>query len=120
MVRVAGNVAGKIEQESLRFAVDILQVPLVIVLGHSHCGAVHACIEGQTQHFPSIAALLSPALAGRVLSLDAAIKTHVRYVTKQLAQTPFIRSTSIAIIGAIYQLDTGKVEIFESSFPQER
>lgn len=45
IVRVAGNIVGDDCLASVEYAVEFLQVPLVVVLGHSDCGAVHAAID---------------------------------------------------------------------------
>ena len=47
-VRVAGNVADDDETASLEYAAEHLHVPLVVVIGHTHCGAVTAAMEGGT------------------------------------------------------------------------
>ena len=47
-VRVAGNIAGDDEVASLEYAAEHLHVPLIVVMGHSHCGAVSAALEGGT------------------------------------------------------------------------
>ena len=54
VVRVAGNVAGALAAGSLEFAVEVLGVPLVVVLGHSDCGAVKAGLSAVTngERFP--------------------------------------------------------------------
>jgi pimeloyl-ACP methyl ester carboxylesterase len=45
---VAGNVAGDDETASLEYAAEHLHVPLIVVMGHTHCGAVSAALEGGT------------------------------------------------------------------------
>ena len=63
-VRVAGNVAGDDEMASLEYAAEHLHVPLVVVMGHSHCGAVSAALEGGTLpgKLPELMAALRPAV----------------------------------------------------------
>ena len=46
IVRVAGNVLGSLEKESVLFGADALKAPLIFVLGHSNCGAIKAALEG--------------------------------------------------------------------------
>src|SRR3989339_1416872 len=59
VIRVAGNVAATDEIGSLEYAVDHLAAPLVVVLGHSQCGAVGAVLDG-TKLAPNTAKLVGP------------------------------------------------------------
>src|SRR4029077_6103710 len=63
-VRVAGNVAGDDEIASLEYAAEHLHVPLIVVMGHTHCGAVSAALEGGTLpgKLPNLIAALRPAV----------------------------------------------------------
>ncbi len=63
VVRVAGNVAATDEIGSMEYAVDHLNTPVVVVLGHSQCGAVTAVVEGAKLP-PSIGALVAPIKTG--------------------------------------------------------
>ena len=63
-VRVAGNVAGDAETASLEYAAEHLHVPLIVVMGHSNCGAVSAALEGGTLpgKLPNLMAMIRPAV----------------------------------------------------------
>jgi carbonic anhydrase len=126
MVRVAGNVAATDEIGSLEYAVDHLAVPLVVVMGHTQCGAVAAVLDGAKLP-PNIAALVEPikpavdkALqdhpgAARDALLKAAITDNVwQAIADMLEQSPIIREKVKAgrtkVVGALYDLDSGQVK----------
>jgi carbonic anhydrase len=117
---VAGNVAGDAETASLEYAVEHLHVPLIVVMGHSKCGAVSAALEGGTLpgKLPNLMAALRPAVdqseheAGD--RLDNAVRDNVVHVVEQLRAAKPVLSDLVAtgklrIVGAVYSLETGKV-----------
>ena len=120
-VRVAGNMAGDAETASLEYAAEHLHVPLVVVMGHSHCGAVSAALEGGELpgKLPSLVAALRPAVdqsahepGDRVANT---VRDNVVHVVNQLrAARPVLSELTAAgklrIVGAVYSLETGKVE----------
>jgi len=120
IVRVAGNVASDIELGSLEYGAEHLHVPLLVVLGHQHCGAVTAAVEGggAEGHIGALIALLRPAVEKtRGMPGDPvenAVKANVEMVVKQLrTATPLLAELvthgKLKVVGAVYSLDTGKV-----------
>ncbi len=126
VVRVAGNAAATDEIGSLEYAVEHLHTPLLVVLGHSQCGAVTAVLEN-VKLPGSIPALLAPIRAAvaraRVENpgavgdalLEAAIKDNVWQSMEDLLQkSPLIKAGVKAgktkLVGAFYELDTGRVQ----------
>ena len=120
IVRVAGNVAADIELGSLEYGAEHLHVPLLVVLGHQHCGAVTAAVEGvgAEGHIGALIALLRPAVEKtRGMPGDPvenAVKANVEMVVKQLrTATPVLAELvshgKLKVVGALYSLDTGKV-----------
>lgn len=120
VVRVAGNVASDTELASLEYGAEHLHVPLLVVLGHQHCGAVTAAIQGGEAegHLSALVNLLRPAVEkSRGLPGDAvenAVKANVELVVKQLrASTPvlakLVSQGRLKVIGGVYSLETGKV-----------
>ena len=124
--RVAGNFANDDSVASFEYAIAILNVPLLMVLGHRACGAVEATIksikDGTTLpgHLPSLVAALTPAVkavAGRAGNeLDNAIKENVLLNVEKLKNaTPIIDKAvaekKVRIVGAVYNLDNGRVEL---------
>jgi len=120
VVRVAGNVVSDTELGSLEYGAEHLHIPLLVVLGHQHCGAVTAAVGGGEAegHISALTALLRPAVEQtRGLAGDAvenAVKANVEIVVKQLrASTPLLAKLvshgELKVVGAVYSLDTGHV-----------
>lgn len=120
IVRVAGNVIGPIESDSIDFSVDQLKTNLIVVLGHQSCGAVDAVLQGKaaTDEIKHIAPLIQPAV-DKTKNMPGdhlvnAIKANVMLSVKNLQNNPqfipMIQSGKLKILGAYYQLQTGKVE----------
>lgn len=126
VVRVAGNVAATDEIGSMEYAVDHLAVPLVVVLGHSQCGAVGAVLD-DTKLPPNIASLVAPIQpavdkareanpqAAKEVLLQAAITDNVwQAINDMLRQSPIIREkvkdNQVQVVGALYDLDSGQVQ----------
>ncbi|MFA5110984.1 MAG: carbonic anhydrase [Desulfobaccales bacterium] len=126
VVRVAGNVASVDEIGSMEYAVDHLATPLVVVLGHTQCGAVTAVLDGDKLP-PNIAALVEPIKpavdkarqdhpdAAKDVLLNAAVKDNVwQAIEDTLKQSPIIREKvkegKTRVLGAVYEIDTGQVQ----------
>ena len=121
VVRVAGNILGEGETGSLEYAVSYLGTPLVVVLGHTRCGAVGAAIRGISEDgaLGRLLERIRPA-AQSVADLPddqkeaAAIKKNVELSVSQLtSQSPplaeAVRQGRVKIIGAVYQIEDGRV-----------
>ncbi len=126
VVRVAGNVAQADELGSLEYAAGHLAVPLVVVLGHSQCGAITAVVENVklTGHLtaplaPVKAAVAkakadNPGLAGEAL-INAAVQANVWQEVEDLLQKSsevkaLAKAGKLKVVGAVYELDTGQVQ----------
>ncbi len=125
VVRVAGNVADSPGIGSLEYAVDQLGVRLVMVLGHSRCGAVDAALKAApgadlTPGLRSLVEAIQPAILpvkdrpGDML--DNAVRANVAHVVEQLrSTTPILASRAaegkLRIVGAHYDLETGAVQL---------
>lgn len=121
VVRVAGNVVGPVELDSIEFAADVMGVPLLMVLGHESCGAVSAVLAGQAtaDDIAAIAPFIEPAveqakeMPGNTLT--NAIKLNVLQVMKTLNAAPklseLIQNNALKIVGGYYNLKEGSVEI---------
>ena len=126
--RVAGNFANDDTVASLEYAVSVLKTPLLLVLGHEGCGAVSATIKSLKDnttlpgHLPSLVRALEPAVKA---SMDApgdklqnAIRRNVVDVVAKLKSAAPILSAAVEqgklnIVGGIYRLGDGKVELIE-------
>ncbi len=127
VVRVAGNLVTPDLLASLEYGVQFLGARLVMVLGHSNCGAVDAAIKVlKTKavlpgHLPALITALKPAVnvAEKAKSgelLQNAAEENVRRQVTRLKNTPSILQKSYAdkkidIVGAMYDLQTGKVTL---------
>ncbi len=127
VVRVAGNVVSPDLLASLEYGVQFLGVPLIMVLGHSGCGAVDAAIKVLKAkavlpgHLPELVAAIKPAVivAERTQTgnlLDNAIAENVRRQVARLKNSPpvvqkFYAGKKIDIVGAVYDLSTGKIAL---------
>lgn len=117
-IRVAGNVAGISEIESVEYAAKHLGVSLIMVLGHENCGAVKAVINNQAQDIPKIAALIEPAVKSlKNDQAEAAVKANIRQVVKTLKDSeyvkPFLNEKGNFVVGAYYHLGSGVVELLD-------
>ena len=129
IIRVAGNVVAPHELGSIEYAAEHLGVPLIMVLGHTKCGAVTAAVDsypkGAEGNIGSLVASIMPAVqtvtnAGTKLDhdrmVDATIDENVRLVIKNIkAQSPVINEMSnggtVKIVGAKYDLHSGLVSM---------
>lgn len=121
VVRTAGHVVDDAVLASLEYAVLHLKVPLVVVLGHSGCGAVAAAVEGGEHHghLGHLVEAIRPAVeAAREKSgylLDRAVRENVVRVAAELQDSrpilaPLVQQEALVIVGAVYTLETGRVE----------
>jgi len=122
VIRVAGHVIDDSVLASVEFAVAVLGVPLVMVLGHSQCGAVEATINGGELpgSLSKLVTAIQPAVAAaRKLPgdlADNAVKTNARMTAEQLlTHNPLLKQSEadeqLKIVAALYDLDSGAVEL---------
>ncbi|MFN6536415.1 MAG: carbonic anhydrase [Nostoc sp. EkiNYC01] len=122
VVRVAGNVASDMAIGSLEYSTAVLGSQLIVVLGHKRCGAVTEAIKNEALpgRIGFVVESIKPALANVKLTTantsDDAVKANVKYQAKKLEESSVIlakllREGKLKIIGACYDIDTGKVNI---------
>ena len=125
VVRVAGNVFSGEVAGTLQYAGIHLGTPLIVVLGHSGCGAVQAALEARragATHDSGIRLLVEsvlPALedVDPALPLDAqmamAVEHNVRWTLQQIGQTEQgrerLRDGRLKLVGGLYEITTGRV-----------
>ena len=139
VIRVAGNVVAPSQIGSVEFAAEKFGTKLVVVLGHSHCGAVTACVDAlinPEQNYspnlqsivdrirPSVYNLHELATAnGQDVDADElvnrSISANVRMSVSQLkhgsrALEDLTNSGQLLVVGAEYDLETGKVRFLDS------
>ena len=133
VIRVAGNIVAPSQVGSVEFAAARFGTPLVVVLGHSQCGAILATLEelrrpaeNQSRNLrsivdrvrPSVEALLATdlrrdesALVRRAVRANIEVSVdHLRHGSEVLEQ--LIRKGGLEVVGAEYSLETGAVEFF--------
>jgi carbonic anhydrase len=126
VVRVAGNVVDDFAIGSIEYGVTVLGANLVLVLGHSNCGAVDAALKGLKfdNHIQSVLTAIQPAVnatkgeSGNLL--EKATKVNVRNVEEKLKRSKpvlanLIEKGTLQIIGGYYDLESGKVEFLDKS-----
>ena len=131
VVRNAGQVISSSVVGSLEYAVAVLKVPLIVVLGHDECGAVLAAIESQTPDAPALPPHIShliskivPAVRRVAGSTDGAVpqgavdahevgREHLRDTIAELIESSelisdHIAAGTLAVVGANYRLLEGR------------
>ncbi|MBL9140527.1 MAG: carbonic anhydrase [Phycisphaerae bacterium] len=135
VVRVAGNVTDTMGLASLEYAVDHLGVPLVVVMGHTRCGAVDAAVKASNVpaakaepghaaadpgNLGKLVGAIEPAVKAAAREggspiLLAAIRQNVRQSMAQLSsRSPVLKreidSGDLLVVGAVYDVETGAVD----------
>ncbi len=134
VIRVAGNIVAPSQVGSVEFAAERFGTRLVVVLGHSSCGAVLATLEelarptgGQSRNLRSIVDRIRPAVESLRamepgLAVEALVReavranirasvNHLRHGSAILEQ--LIQNDGLLVVGAEYSLETGGVEFFD-------
>lgn len=133
VIRNAGNIVSDYEIGSVEYAVEVLEVPLVIVMGHTNCGAIHAFVEHDHDHdhvYPEfiqkIVDYIDAEEEEKALPRDIpnfyekAIEANVLHGVHELKKhipnaDSLINLKHLRIIGAIYDMETGKVKVLEDN-----
>ena len=120
-VRLAGNVVDDDALGSIEYAVQHLNTPLVIVMGHQSCGAVTATynevVKGEkvTGNMKSFVEKITPSI-NKKATVDDAIHNNINSVVKEVSEDEEIKALidqgKVNVIGAYYDLD-GKVTFYE-------
>ena len=139
VIRVAGNVVAPSQIGSIEFAAEKFGTKLVVVLGHSHCGAVTACVDAlinpEQNYSPNLQSIVD-RIRPSVYNLhelatangqdvdadelvDRSIRANVRMSVSQLkhgsrALEDLTSSGHLLVVGAEYNLETGKVRFLDT------
>jgi len=125
--RVAGNVLDDEILGSLEFACQLAGAKLIVVVGHTHCGAVQGACRGvELGHLTGLLEKIQPGVAAAREKMpglaatdgkfvDQAAELNVQHVLQQIReQSPVLRqlidSGQVGLVGGMYDLDSGKVE----------
>ena len=136
VIRVAGNIVAPSQIGSIEFAAERFGTRLVVVLGHSSCGAVQATLEelerpseNRSPNLSSIVGRISPSVEGLLRGplkgdpealLDEAVKENIRASVRQLRNgseilEQLLQDDGLMIVGAEYCLEAGVVQFLEDS-----
>lgn len=130
VIRVAGNIVAPSGIGSVEFAASRFGTRLVIVLGHSACGAIQATLEelsrpseDQSRNLRSIVDRIRPSVEGLASSdfgdlVQKAVRANIIASVRQLRHgsdvlEQLIRNDGLLIVGSEYSLETGLVDFFE-------
>ena len=125
VIRVAGNIVAPSQIGSIEYAAAVLGSRLVVVLGHSGCGAVSAAYDElrkdaavRSPNLRSIVDRVRPAIEDAE-SLEAAITANVRKSVERLRHGSriienLLQAGDLAVVGAEYSLETGAVTLVDA------
>lgn len=110
VIRNAGNVVDDVVLASVEYALEGLSCPLVVVCGHSHCGAVTAACHGDEslRHFPIILERLQPALQ-KGGTIEMVAQRNVRNMVARLQDAVEVFSSKATVVGSYYDIFSGEV-----------
>lgn len=134
VIRVAGNIVAPSQVGSIEFAAAMFGTPLVVVLGHTQCGAVTTTLqelqqptENQSRNLHAIVSRVRPSVEKLLLTdlrhdhdalIHAAVRANVNKSVRELRHGSEILENLIGegrltIVGAEYAIETGRVEFLE-------
>ena len=114
VIRVAGNVLDNHQFGSIEYAAEHLGVKLILMLGHTRCGAVAAAIEGHSGGYIGyILKDIAAAVGDEKNDYNACrlnVEHGVKRIRRELRLHPLANGDGPEVAGAIYNVDTGEVE----------
>jgi carbonic anhydrase len=132
VIRVAGNIVAPSQVGSVEFATEQFGIRLVIVLGHTRCGAIDATLEelrrpseNRSKNLSSIVDRIRPSVEGLLAKDDdpetlvqRAVRANVRDSANHLRHGSeilerMVKNDGLLIVGAEYSLETGMVDFFD-------
>ncbi len=132
VIRVAGNVVAPSQIGSVEYAAECFGTPLVVVLGHTQCGAVQVTLDelrqptgNQSHNLRSIVDRIRPSVDGLFEpGIEQAIRSNVRVSADNLSHgsaiiEQLVEEGKLLIVGAEYSLETGIVDFFYNVPPPE-
>ncbi|QEG01951.1 Carbonic anhydrase [Stieleria maiorica] len=129
VIRVAGNVVDTDVTASIEYAVHYLQTPLVLILGHTGCGAVKATVDHydnpseQPKEVVALIKRIEPALKSlpedteHAERVSGCVRTNVIHAVQKLSSIADVRQSigagQVRIVGAVYDMHNGTVDVIE-------
>jgi len=120
IIRVAGNVLGLSEIDSMTYAVEVLGCPLIVVLGHENCGAINAVWRNQADMIPFLKKEIYISLDhdDPEVTLATQVKNHVKHTSDLIKRTSQFHKKNEAgdlkVVGAFYPFISGQVDFFHT------
>jgi carbonic anhydrase len=135
VIRVAGNIVAPSLIGSVEFAAEQFGTQLVVVLGHSRCGAIETTlrqlqrpVENQSRNLRSIVDFIRPGIEGLLATdlkhdhdalVHAACRANIRASVNHLRHGSnvienLIQNAGLMVVGAEYSLETGVVDFFDN------
>jgi carbonic anhydrase len=136
VIRVAGNIVAPSQIGSVEFAAEQFGTRLVVVLGHSQCGAIHATLEqlqrpkeNQSRNLHSIVDLIRPSVEDLLATdlrhdlgalVHQAVRANIQASVNHLRHGSeiienLIQEDGLVVVGAEYSLETGVVDFFDDA-----
>jgi len=133
VIRVAGNIVAPSQVCSVEFAAEAFGTRLVVVLGHTNCGAIHATLQQlarpwreQSRNLSSIVDRIRPAVEDLLSAAPhdtaelehRAVRANIRMSANHLRHgsgvlEELIRTDGLLVVGAEYSVDSGVVDFFD-------
>ena len=132
-IRVAGNIVNNDILGSIEYALKHVGSKLLVVLGHTACGAINSAVKGvEDGHITALLDRIQPAISKALLT-DAAERPHndgVAYanvensleeiLTNSETVREMFREAKIGLVGAMYNVETGEVDFFKNLTQKDR
>ena len=120
-IETAGNVVDSIALGSIEYGVEHLKTPVLMILGHTRCGAVTACCQLQGElagNLGEIMKKIEPAALRKNKEIDPAIDENMQCVKECMLQNSpiikkFVDEGKVKMVLAKYLLETGEVKVLE-------
>lgn len=112
VIRNAGNIVDMTALGSIEYAVEHLEVPLIVVVGHSCCGAVTAAVGGEALRHPhnlqSVLDRINDSIEGSE-NIDEAIYANISSGVEVIKENPIVKENGAKVLGGYYDIASGKV-----------
>ena len=111
VIRNAGNIVDEEVLGSIEYAVEHLETPLVVVMGHSSCGAVTATCQGGDLpgHITDLAKRIKPSINTNCC-IDDNARSHAKRMAQLIEDDEIVHQVGAKVVAAFYNLKNGKVE----------
>ena len=111
VIRNAGNIVDEEVLGSIEYAVEHLETPLVVVMGHAACGAVTTTCQGDDLpgHIFDLAKRIKPSINSGCC-IDDNARRHAKRMVQLIEEDEIVHHVGAKVVAAFYNLESGKVE----------